>query len=75
MNENRFILDIRVGCGAVIDKSKFNFENNGLHKDMEGVMLFINGYWGKEERKWVLPLKAIEILNDYCIYLNEMGDK
>jgi hypothetical protein len=40
----RYITDIRIGCGAIIDTLHPNYkEKNGLHQDDSGVVYYIQG--------------------------------
>jgi hypothetical protein len=68
--KDRYFLDIRNGCGAVIDRQhpKYDSHYPGLHSDTGGVVLYKHGYINNDE--WCMSEEDIQELQDLCDKLN-----
>jgi len=67
----RYITDIRVGCGAIIDTYDENYDKyyQGLHSDTYGVVFYRMGE--RNSGLWNLTDNDIKILIDECKRLND----
>lgn len=68
--KDRYLLDIRNGCGAVIDTHHPDYDSSypGLHSDTSGVVLYKHGFRGKGG--WEIGEEDIRELQDLCDKLN-----
>lgn len=67
----RYITDIRIGCGAVIDTWHKDYDKDyqGISSDNDYVVLYRSGYYSNNE--WNIKDEDVEWLNNQCKTLNE----
>jgi len=70
---NRYFIDERVGCIAVLDRTKANCNTPGLNRDTSGVVRFWNGIYQDDE--WHVPEQYWRLANDLCAKLNREEDE
>lgn len=71
--EDRYFLDIRVGCGAVRDRQNQNYDPTypGLHSDTPDVVLYKHGIQiSSHSGGWEMREEDIKELQDLCDKLN-----
>ena len=68
--KDRYLLDIRTGCGAVIDTHHPAYDSSypGLHSYTSGVVLYKHGFLSKGS--WKMREEDIKELQDLCDKLN-----
>lgn len=76
--ENRFCIDKRAGCVAVVDRKEF-LNSPGLHSYTPGVVAFWTGERKKEKcpecghvrlSYWTVPEETLNIAHEICEDLN-----
>ena len=74
---DRYFVDIRVGCGAVIDRQHPDYDESypGLHNDTGGLVLYRHGYWVDGTNSWNMREEDITELNELCDKLNVWPDR
>lgn len=67
-DEQRYYVDLRLGCVAVMDREKVDPDNKGFHGDTDGVVK----YWhGRLDRcQWTLDNETVRLAHDLCDALN-----
>ncbi len=68
--EDRYFIDIRIGCAGVIDRQhpKYDPDYPGLHPDTGGVVFYKHGYINNGI--WCMKEEDIQELQDLCDKLN-----
>ncbi len=54
MGDERYYTDERVGCIAVMDRTKIDHDYNGLHSDSPGVVVYWPGA-KEDDGTWCVP--------------------
>ncbi len=69
--EQRYIVDIRSGCGAVIDTKHEDYDKDypGLHQDTSGVVEYKHGF--RSTDGWDMKKEDVDYLNNLCYTLNK----
>ena len=72
---DRYFVDIRSGCAAVIDRKHpdYNESYPGLHQDTSGVVLYKHGL--KNSGGWYMREEDIQELKNLCDKLNVYPDR
>lgn len=72
---DRYLVDLRNGCGAVIDTQHPEYNSNypGLHSDTGGVVLYKHGF--VKDGSWDMRKEDIQELYDLCDKLNVWPDR
>lgn len=75
-DNNRFIVDIRGGCGAIRDTKhpKYDPEYPGLHYNTIDVISYIHGFKNSEINSWEMKQENVIMLNELCDKLNNNID-
>ena len=74
---DRYFLDIRSGCGAVVDRKHPQYDESypGLHQDTGGVVLYKHGLKNNNNGCWDMREEDIQELQDLCDKLNVWPDR
>ena len=76
---DRYYVDERGGCIAVVDRLMKNPEENGLHEDMDGVVKYWQGHQHKNlcptchqvtSTEWRVADETREVAREWCANLN-----
>jgi hypothetical protein len=69
---DRYFVDIRSGCGAVVDRKHPQYDERypGLHQDTGGVVLYKHGLKNNNNGGWDMREEDIQELQDLCDKLN-----
>ncbi len=75
--KDRYFLDIRTGCAAVMDRQHPDYDESypGLHFDTGGVVLYKHGFKNNENGGWDMRQQEIDELQELCDKLNVWPDR
>lgn len=71
--EDRYFVDLRSGCGAVIDRKHPSYDPtyHGLNDSTHGVIVYRHGFQNSEKNCWDMKKEDVDYLQSYCAELNK----
>ena len=73
---DRYFVDIRSGCGAVVDRKHPDYDDSyGLYQDTGGVVIYKHGLKNNNNGGWDMREEDIQELQDLCDKLNVWPDR